>query len=160
MKKKLLSSLSLLFVLALCLSLAGCGDNTRFAVKGVEIGSATQTFQTASFAAKYNHQIKTTYKAGETISNVKVKYIFKNAGGSYYYEEEWDDFSKCDEGSFEKPLPAYENGMSTTYKSTDGKEDLKVENGDILDTMGAGTEVTVEVYEKGEKIAEGSATYQ
>ena len=162
MKKALVSTLSVLLLLSMCIGLSGCGIRIRFAIKDFSINLVDQTLQTDSFSSSFHHNLEVRYTAGENIYDVTVRYLFKcSAGenaGTYYFEEKFDKLGRCDDCTLSKPLPILEKG---TYKSfNDSDKRLIVSEGDILDTLGSGTEVTVEIIEGGKRIAQRSATFK
>ncbi len=163
MKKILALGLSLILVIGMCFSFSGCGGlRVKFAIKEMKISSVEQTLQTEAFAASFHHNIEVKYTAGQDIMDVTVRYLFKcttgENAGTYYFEEKFDKLGRCEDAVISKPLPVLENGI---YKSQDETADyLTVSEGDILDTLGTGTEVTVEFIEGGKKLSSKSVTYK
>ena len=163
MKRIVSFILAVLMLTAVGLTLTACGDEGKLSVNEVKIISQNVTTQVGTVASSRHHQISTECKVHEDIPTVKVKYIFSNGGKSYYYEKESTDLHDGSTHSFIEYLsmPVYADQV---FQNTDpAGEPLTLKVGsdqDILDALGKGAVVTVEIYENGQKLAEGSATYE
>ena len=159
MKKIVSLVLTALIIIGACCLLSGC-DKSKLTIKDFKIISQDVTTKIGSISTERHHQLTTDCKVNEDIPAVTERYIFSKDGNAYYYEEESEDFSKGTTRALIQylSLPTY---TELTYKNVDpsGKP-LTVKEGDILDTLGEGTMVTVELYENGEKIAEKSKEYK
>ena len=163
MKRIISLVLAVLMLGAVALSLTACGEEGKLTVKEVNIISQNITMETDSFSSGHHHWLSTECKVHEDIAVVNVKFIFTKDGKSYVTQQDYDNLKSGSTFSFiyYLNLPDY---LDEVFQNADpAGEPLTIPKGsdqDILDALGKGTAVTVEIYENGQKIGEGSATYE
>lgn len=159
MKKIVSLTLTALIIIGVCLSLSGC-DKSKLTIKEFKIISQDVTTKIESSTFERHHQLTTECKVNEDIAKVTERYTFTKDGNSYYYEEESENFEKGSTRALIQylSLPIYTE-LKIENADPNGQP-LTLKDGDILDTLGEGTTVTVELFENGEKIAESSAEYK
>ena len=157
--KRIISLLLIISVITVsCMMLSGC-EQTRIKIMSVTISSADTESDDPNYMVLVHHRVVAECEVREDLTNLRTKYIFSKNGESYYLE--------CSEASVDKgsiyafyrdlTMPVYSQESVKNLDST--HPDLILTDGDILDTLGKGTKVTVEIYCSGEKIAEKSTKY-
>ena len=156
--KRIISLLFIAFVFtASCLAFSGC-DQAKIQIDSVTINTADISDVDENYAVGAYHQVAANCTIKEDFPELTARYIFSKNGESYYLECKQENVEKG-MGCFSRYLVVPVYYTETVKNLNPSHKDLILTDGDILDTLGKGTKVTVEIYHNGEKLAEKSTVY-